>query len=78
MTDEPLVGQVADARREPEAQEVAQGEDVVGESAGVRVVLLDAKVGLVVEQAVEHVRGVTDVTLMTLVWNGAYWSETCV
>jgi hypothetical protein len=39
---------------------MAQGEDVVGQSAGVRVMLLDAKVGLVVEQAVEHVRGVTD------------------
>ena len=57
---EPLVGQVADARREPVAQEMAQREDVVGESAGVRVMLLDAKVGLVVEQAVEHVRGVAD------------------
>ncbi len=57
---EPLVGQVADPRRESVAQEMAEGEDMIGEPAGVRVMLLDAKVGLVVEQAVEHVGGVAD------------------
>ena len=57
---EPLVGQVANARRESVAQEMAQREDVVGEPGGVGVMLLDAEVGFVVEQAVEHVRGVTD------------------
>ena len=35
-----------------------QGEDMVGESGRVGVMLLDAQVGLVVEQAVEHVGGV--------------------
>ena len=60
VDEEPLVGQVADARREAEAQQVHQGEDVVGEAGRVGVVLLDAQVGLVVEQAVEHVGGVAD------------------
>ena len=49
------VAQVADARREAEAQEVHQGEDVIGEARRVGVVLLDAQVGFVVQQAVEHV-----------------------
>ncbi len=57
---EPLVGQVADAGGEPVAQEMAQREDMVGKSGGVGVMLLDAEVGLVVEQTVEYVRGVTD------------------
>jgi hypothetical protein len=33
---------------------------MIGKSAGVRVMLLNAKVGFVVEQAVEHVGGVAD------------------
>ncbi len=49
------VAQVADARREAEAQEVHQGEDVIGEARRVGVMLLDPQVGLVVQQAVEHV-----------------------
>ncbi len=49
------VAQVADARREAEAQEVHQGEDVIGEARRVGVVLLDPQVGFVVQQAVEHV-----------------------
>ena len=53
-----LSRQVADARREAEAQQVHQGEDVVGEAGRVGVVLLDPQVGLVVEQPVEHVGGV--------------------
>ena len=56
--EQPLVGQVADARREAEAQQVHQREDVVGEAGRVGVVLLDAQVRLVVEQAVEHVGGI--------------------
>jgi hypothetical protein len=39
---------------------MAQREDMVGEAGGVGVMLLDAEVGLVVEQTIEHVRGVTD------------------
>ncbi len=45
---------VADARREAEA-EVHQGEDVIGEARRAGVMLLDPQVGLVVQQAVEHV-----------------------
>ncbi len=49
------VAQVADARREAEAQEVHQGEDVISETRRVGVMLFDAQVGFVVQQAVEHV-----------------------
>ena len=49
------VAQVTDARREAEAQQVHQREDVIGEARRVGVVLLDAQVGFVVQQAVEHV-----------------------
>ncbi len=40
------------AKRKPE---VHQGEDVIGEARRVGVMLLDPQVGLVVQQAVEHV-----------------------
>ena len=59
------VAQVADARREAEAQEVHQGEDVIGEAGRVGVVLLDPQVGLVVQQAVEHIGGIADATFTT-------------
>ncbi len=49
------VAQVADARGEAEAQQVHQRKDVIGESGRVGVVFLDAQVGFVVQQAVEHV-----------------------
>lgn len=49
------VAKVADARREAKAQQVHQGEDVIGESRRVGVVFLDAQVGFVVQQAVEHI-----------------------
>lgn len=49
------VAQVADARREAETQQVHQREDVIGEARRVGVVLLNAQIGFVVQQAVEHV-----------------------
>ncbi len=49
------VAQVADARREAEAQQVHQTKDVIGEACRIGVVLLDAQIGFVVQQAVEHV-----------------------
>ena len=49
------VPQVADARREPKAQEVHQAKDVIGKARRVGVVLLDAQVGLVVQQAIQHI-----------------------
>ena len=33
---------------------MTQGEDVIGESGGVGVMLFDAEVGFVIQQAVEH------------------------
>ena len=36
-----------------------EGEDVIGEASGIRVVLLDPQVGFMVQQAVEHVGGVS-------------------
>ena len=38
-----LVGQVTDARREPEAQQVHQGEHMIRKAGRVGVMLLDAK-----------------------------------
>ena len=52
------VAQVSDARCEAEAQQVHQGKDVIGEARRVRVMFLDAQVGLVVQQAVKHVGGI--------------------
>ncbi len=55
---QPGFTEVADAWCEAEAQQVHQGEDVIGEASRVGVVLLDPQVGLVVQQAVEHIGGV--------------------
>jgi hypothetical protein len=52
------VSQIADARREAEAQEVHQSKDMIGEARRVGVVFFDAQVGLVVQQAIEHIGGV--------------------
>ena len=49
------VAQVADARCESKAQQMHQRKNVIGEARRVGVVLLDAQVGFVVQQAVEHV-----------------------
>lgn len=49
------VGEVADARREAQAQQMHQAEDVVGEAGGVGVVLLDAQVRLVIQQPVQDI-----------------------
>lgn len=49
------VTHVPDARREPEAQQMHQRKDVIGEACRVGVAFLDAQVGLVVQQAVEHI-----------------------
>jgi hypothetical protein len=57
---ERLVGQIGDPRYECESQEMAQRKDVIGEPGGVGVVLFDPQIGLVVEQAVEHMGCVAD------------------
>ena len=53
---ETTVLQVAKARREAKAKEVAHAEDVVGCTARIGIVLLDIEAGLMVEQTVEDVR----------------------
>lgn len=53
-------GEIADAGREPESEKMRQGEDVVGESGGVGVMLGDAEVGFVVEKPVEYIGCVAD------------------
>ena len=56
---QPTVLEVAHARREAIAEEGHEPEDVVGGTACVDRVLVDRQPGLVVEQAVEHVRRLT-------------------
>ncbi len=51
----PFRGSTATPAGPTPAQEVHQGEDVIGEARRVGVVLLDPQVGFVVQQAVEHV-----------------------
>ena len=52
----PLVGEITDAGRETKAQQMAERENVIGESGRIGVVFLDPQIGLVVEKPVEHVR----------------------
>ena len=47
--------QVANARREAEAQQTAHGKDMIGEAAGVGVVFANHKAALVIKQSVEDV-----------------------
>ena len=55
-----FVGQIADARSETEAEQVAESEDVIGEAGRIGVVLLDPQVGLVIEQAIENMRRIAN------------------
>ena len=54
---EPTLGQIRNARREREAEQKRQGEDVIADAAAVGVVRANAQVGLVVEQSIDHMRG---------------------
>jgi len=58
LSEEPFVGQVADARGEAEAQQVHQSEHMVREAGRVGVVFFDPQIGFMVEQAVEDVGGI--------------------
>ena len=49
---------VPDTRREDEPEQPHERKDVIGESRSVGVVLSDAQIRLVVQQAIEHVGGV--------------------
>ena len=54
---EPLGGQITDARNELEAQKGCDGEDMIGEAAGVSILFADISAGLIHQQAIEDVRG---------------------
>jgi len=47
--------QVADARGKTKAQQMHQGEDMIGEASRVGVVLLDPQIRLVIQQTIEHI-----------------------
>lgn len=55
-----FVRQVAYARRETEAEQMTESEDVIREACGIGVVLFDPQLGLVIKQAVEHMRGIAN------------------
>lgn len=50
-----------DARREAETEQMAQTEDLVDDTGAIRVVLVDDRVPVMIEQAVGHLGGVTRV-----------------
>jgi hypothetical protein len=58
MDIQALVGQITDAGRKAKAQQVHQAEHMVGEPGRVGVVLLDAQVRFVVQQAIQDMGGV--------------------
>jgi hypothetical protein len=62
-----FVSQIADARREAEAEQVAQSEDVIGETGRVGIVLLDPQIGLVIQQPSRTCVASRTAALMTLV-----------
>ena len=53
---EPSIGEIADARREAEAQEAAQAEHMVDGAGGVGVMLANIERAFVMQQAVENMR----------------------
>src|SRR3974390_3187394 len=56
---ETRVGKVANTWGEPKTKQMTQGEDVIGESGGVGVMLFDVEGGFVIQQPVEHMGRVT-------------------
>jgi len=58
---EPLVGEIADARRETKTQQVAERKNVIGETRRFGVMLLNPQIGLMVEQAIENMRRITGI-----------------
>ena len=52
----PAVGQIAEARRKPEPQQVAEPEYVLGRDAGIGIVLSDDEGAFMVEEAIQNVR----------------------
>ena len=58
---EPAVGEVADARREAESQQMAEAEHMIDRAGGVGVVLADVDRAFVVHEPVENVRGLAGI-----------------
>ena len=76
---EPFRRQVPDTRHEPVAEQGCDGEDMVGETAGVGILLTDAPSSLGHQQPVEGYRGLRlTVAGMVCVAKGPNWSETWV
>ena len=76
---EPAVLQVAQARREAEAEQREEAEDLVGRAAGVGVVLGGCAARVPWPSRPSRTCGASQaVAAMTLVWNGPNWSETWV
>jgi hypothetical protein len=53
---QPALGEIGDARREVETQQVRKPEDMVADAASIRVMRGDRHVRLMVEQSVDDVR----------------------
>ena len=60
---EPALGQIAEARREPEPQQVAEPEHVLGRATGIGIVLPDGQGTLMMEQSVQNVGGLATALL---------------
>ena len=58
---EPSVGEVANARREAESQEVAEAEHMIDRAGGVGVVLANVDRAFMVHEPVEDMRGLAGV-----------------
>ena len=52
----PAVGQIAEARRKPEPQQVAEPEYMLGRATGIGIVLSDDEGAFMVEEAIQNVR----------------------
>jgi hypothetical protein len=59
---EPAVGQIAQARRKPEPEQVAEPEHVLGCAASIGIMLPDGRGALMVEQSVQNVSGLASVS----------------
>ena len=62
----PAVGQIAEARRKPEPQEVAEPEYVLGRAAGIGIVLSDDEGAFMVEEAIQNMGRLACVSCRTV------------
>ena len=63
----PAVGQIAEARRKPEPQQVAEPEYVLGRAAGIGIVLPEDEGAFMVEEAIGTWAASLALAAMTLV-----------